>query len=289
MVEVLDNGHLRLRIDPALGASVIDLEACIDGVWQPVCVSESPAEAPAHAGQTGLFFMLPFANRARANLLIGDSRSWTVEPTTDEPLSLHGMVWIENWTVQEITDSSISLGCRPRDGVPYPFDADLAVAMEGTKATFRLTVTPRGFETVPVGMGFHPYFPSLPGSFLTYKAEKRWLEGSDYLPTTSEALGVNEGYGAGSLLPPSWQNNCFTGWDGTARINQPDLGYALTIQASPGLRTLMVYSTPDLDRFAVEPQSHLSGCTTAGPDGLRMIDADQSWSEEIHLQVCKHH
>lgn len=285
MVKTLSNDCLRLCIDPDLGASVTGLETLINNKWQPVCVSETATVAPTHAGQSALFYMLPFANRARDNLLIGSARSWQVEPNMDEPLALHGVVWTQKWTVKQSTGSAIVLTCSVNDEAPFPCDAELLVSLNGATIVFRLTVTARGPEPVPVGMGFHPFFPRTPRTFVTFSAAKRWAEGADHLPTTSENLAENEGYGMGRLLPSSWQNTCFTGWNGTASIDQPDLGYSVRIRASRGLGALMVYSTPDLDRFAVEPQSHLSGRTIAGRDGLRMIAPDQGWSEEMQLQV----
>ena len=54
-----------------------------------------------------------------------------------------------------------------------------------------------------------------------------------------------------------------------------------------GLGALMLFATPDMPRFALEPQSHVSGETATGPDGLRSLAPGASVSGAMALDVSQ--
>jgi aldose 1-epimerase len=77
-------------------------------------------------------------------------------------------------------------------------------------------------------------------------------------------------------VPPEWDHatarapvegidNCFADWTRPAHIAWPDRGLALSIDADPVFRHLVVYVPPGRDSFAVEPVSNLT-------DGLNRLD-----------------
>lgn len=281
----LDNGLIRLRIDPEQGACMRQLETMISSLWQPVCVPGADPLSAMVAGDSAMFVMIPFANRARDNILIDGTRIWPVEANTDEPLALHGVGWQRSWKIARQSNEGCALSLCVEDGFPYTFTATYRIKLEAQSVRFSIELENTGDTDIPVGMGFHPYFPRRPSTTLVFDARHYWHEDDNHLPMTSSSFESFDHYQTNGTLPSGWQNTCFTGWNGLARIKQPELGYALTIRGSTGLSALMVYSSAELKRFAVEPQSHLSGCTTVSPNGLRRLEPGESTSEDMWLDV----
>jgi aldose 1-epimerase len=165
----------------------------------------------------------------------------------------------------------------------------LDIQVEGK--TFRAHVSLRNeaSQSIPAGLGAHPYFPSLPQTTLQFSARHFYLEGPDHLPTDAIFLPPELDFSEGAPLPRSWRNNAYGGWNGHALIRQPDLGYEVEIQALAGMRELMLYTAPGLPRFALEPQTHTSGATLEGSPtpqvGLAVLQPGQVLSGDLSLTI----
>lgn len=281
----LENDRLKLNVDPERGAAIWAIHARIRNQWQPVCTGDRDGQSIGDPMASALFVMVPFANRVRNNTIVDGDRRWPVTANTNEPLALHGTGWERPWQVLSHSPDACRLRLGVSDGYPLHFDADYVVALDGNSARFQLMLTNRLFEDLPAGMGFHPYFLLEQDTELQFEADGYWKEGPDYLPTRHQALSEDEGYAVSRRVPVAWQNTCYSGWDRRARITQPGLGYRLEVNASNDLGYLMVFSSPDLDRFAIEPQSHLSGRTQLTQGGLRRLPPNRSWTQEMTFTV----
>ena len=278
----LETEYLRLDVLPEAGACIWSMEFLGATGWQPVLAPDSGKRHDAF--HSGLFWMLPFANRARLNRL----HDFQVPPNTGEPLALHGTAWSRTWDVEATSPSSVQLvlPCREVED-PFPFSAGLALQVEGS--TFRAEVWLRNeaSSSIPAGLGVHPFFPSMRGTTLQFDASHFYLEGPDHLPTDAITLPPELDFSRGAPLPRSWRNNAYGGWNRRARICQPDLGYQ--VEMLSGMRELMLYTAPGEPRFALEPQTHTSGATLQGlPDlqvGLTVLDPSQVLSGDLVLTV----
>lgn len=280
----LETSNLRLDLRPEAGACVWSMEFHGGAGWRPVLVP-NPGETDG-ALNSGLFWMLPFANRARQNRL----HNLQLNANTAEPLALHGCAWSQAWHVESTREGyvQLSLSCRPPD-VPFPFSARLHLQLDG--ATFRALVRLRNEAThsIPAGLGVHPYFPRLPRTTLQFEASHFFLEGPDQLPTDAITLPPELDFSKTSPLPQTWRNNAYGGWKGNAVIRQPDLGYEILMQTQAGMRELMLYTAPGLARFALEPQSHTSGATLEDSPkpqvGLAVLQPAQILSGEVSFTL----
>lgn len=282
----LETESIRLDVRPEDGACIWSMDFVAASGWQPVLLPESgKAEGALHSG---LFWMLPFANRARQNRLHG----FEIMPNTPEPLALHGTAWSRAWAVEETDASSarLSLSCGYAE-TPYPLSAGLEFQLEGTIFRAHVWVRNEADQSVPAGLGAHPYFPSLPQTTLQFEATWFYLEGPDHLPTDAITLPPELDFCNEARLPGSWRNNAYGGWTGLARIRQPDLGYQVVLQAQAGMRELMLYTAPGLSRFALEPQTHTSGATLEmSPDpqvGLSVLQPGQVLSGDFSLTLSR--
>lgn len=279
----LETSRLRLDLRPEEGACVWSMDFLGGSGWQPVLVPDTGKTEGAL--NSGLFWMLPFANRARQNRLHGVQ----IAPNTQEPLALHGSAWLHAWTVETISDGSVQLSLSCHEPLPLPFSARLHLHLDG--ATFQAQVQVRNEATysIPAGLGVHPYFPSLPQTTVQFEATHLYLEGPDHLPTDAITLPPELDFSAGAPLPRSRRNNAYGGWKGQARIRQPELGYELMMQAQGGMRELMLYAAPGLSRFALEPQTHTSGATLEEVPlpqvGLAILQPGQVLSGDLSLTI----
>lgn len=252
----LQSESLRLDIVPEIGASIFGMDFKCGKDWQPVLLPD-PAK-PQDPPSAGLFCMLPFANRARGNLL----HDRQLQPNTAEPLALHGTAWQRSWAVERSNAASVRLSLATAlASDPYPFSAILDIKAAGNVLYLRIVLRNDAAESVPAGLGVHPFFARLPGTKLQFRASHFYLETPGHLPGDLITLPPELDFGSSASLPLTWRNNAYGGWDGLARILQPDLGYELVMIAGKGLRELMLYVDPALPRFALEPQSHTSGAT----------------------------
>jgi aldose 1-epimerase len=141
---------------------------------------------------------------------------------------------------------------------PYRYRATLGYALDegGLKCVLKMTNTG---ETMPFGGGFHPWFPRFSDTNVKFAASGVWLEDNSHLPIDHISLHERPewNFDAGAGLPDDAINNAFSGWCGRARIVQPRLGIAVTLEAAAPLNTLLVYSPgADSPFFCLEPVSH---------------------------------
>lgn len=280
----LKSDALRLQVMPDQGASIWRMDYRTALGWQPVLVPDSRDSMGASA--SGLFWMLPFANRARQNRLHG----FQVQPNTAEPLALHGSAWQRPWRIETQATGAVRLALAAADsGGPFPFSAGLELRLDRACFRARLVLRNEGHQSIAAGLGAHPWFPNLPETELQFDADHAYLEGPDHLPTEAITLPPEPDFRAGAAVPKSWRNTAYGGWSGQAMIRQPALGYQLTMQAAPGMRELMFHTAPGLPRFALEPQTHTSGATLAAPSkpqvGLAVLRPGQVLSGDLSLTI----
>ncbi|WP_417522639.1 hypothetical protein [Marinovum sp.] len=278
----LQSPRFHMEVSPRLGASVLTFDLRRQSHWVPVLAPLDDRCLGIDAA--AMFPMAPFANRARDNALHLETRSFALQPNTDDPLALHGVAWQRAWSVTQTGPQHVAMRLDLTGRYPLTVAMTCAIALIPEGARFALTLQNTGAEPVPVGMGFHPYFPRRPDTRVAFAAEALWPEGAGHLPRGRTAIPGVEDYKGLRPLPDTWRNQCYSGWSGSARIVQPSLDHEVRMTAR-GLEALMMFATPEMDRFALEPQSHVSGETRTGPDGLMRLDPGQSVTSEMTLEV----
>jgi aldose 1-epimerase len=280
MLELI-SGPLRLIIDPEEGAAIRSFDL-VRGEKRVPVLSAAHSKS-TDAGESALFPMAPFANRIRGNLLPIGGGNVALKPNGPDPLCLHGWAWQRGWDIAHAGCSACRLELSLRD---HGMDIRLSYAVElNFMGLFlSLSASNNGTSSCPAGLGFHPYFPRHADTTVRFKASDLWAEGPGHLPIGRTEIPADEEYSAAAKLPCEWRNQCYSGWDGTAEIRQPSLGYDIALEASGG-ETLMFYANPALQRFALEPQNHVSGETGPGPYGLPMLSPSETKRLEMTLTV----
>jgi len=252
----LTQGALRLEVSPLGGV--------IEGFWQQDIPLLRPGKKSGVATESSCFPLVPFGNRVSGNRFVWQGREYQLSPNVAwDAHYLHGDGWLGEWQCVSHSDDRLVLTYRQRDGV-YRYQATQVFRLTEQGLTVTLSVVNEGEATLPFGLGWHPYFPLAPQTRVQAKASGYWLEREQWLAGEfTEALPPALDFNQPASLPRCWLNNGFAGWDGVARIEQPQAGYRLTLKTEPPAPCYFMFvSDPAFDKgyafdfFCLEPMSH---------------------------------
>ncbi len=236
--------------------------AILSAHWHgtPILAStRAPGLASQMRGAEAYFPLVPFGNRIEGNSFRFGGMDYSLTPNTDDPLVLHGDGWLQRWTIVQHAPEEIVFTYRQEASAtsPFAYDATETISLDDDKLTLSLSVTNRAKETLPYGLGFHPYFPRTPATRLVTQAKRYWSERESHLPGTAGPIPGDLDFTTGATLPDRWLNNTFDGWDGRARIEWPKTGIALSLTADEAFRHFVLYAPSASDSFfCFEPMSH---------------------------------
>ncbi|HEV7317449.1 MAG TPA: aldose 1-epimerase [Ensifer sp.] len=219
----------------------------------------TPGLASQVFGSEACFPLVPFGNRIENNGFQFDGRDYRLVANTADPLVLHGDGWLGRWSVQHRDRQAVTLRLRQEasTATPFAYEAVETIAVDGTRLIISLSVTNEAAEPLPYGLGFHPYFPRSPDMRLFARAGRYWTEREGHLPGSGGPTPETMDFASGSPLPVEWLNNAFDGWDGRARIEWPETGLAVSLEADGNLRYFVLYSPSATSGFfCFEPMSH---------------------------------
>lgn len=248
-----------LRLLPGLGGAIGSLRLEGRDVLRP---TPDGADDPF---QTASFPLLPYANRIAHGLFPHGGRQWQLPLNFgDHPHSLHGIAWQRAWEVGQVAEAEAVLRFRHPGGQgwPWPFSAEQRFRLLADGFQQSLVLTNLADETVPAGLGFHPYFPRHADSRLKAIVDAAWEADETCLPLGRAAADRFGDWAAGdSLTRPEMVDNAHEGWAGEALISGGGQAFRLTADGAPHLH---LYIPPDSDFFCAEPVTHLPDAPNRG-------------------------
>src|SRR5688572_24059061 len=274
----LRQGALRLALRPDLGGAVA-------GLWLddlPVLRSVEPATLTS-ARESASYALVPYSNRIGERQFQWRGRRYTTaDNVPGEPHSLHGVGWSSAWQVTQRSDARVTLALtHPSDAHwSFAFHAEQTFELSATSLRITLVVANIDAREMPLGMGWHPFFPRRAHSRVHLELTHRWEADADKLPThrvAQNALDADV-----SVLD---LDNCFDGWSGPARIRDEKLSLRLT----SSLTHAVVYTPPGRDFFCVEPVSHVNNAIRSDDPivrGLIALPSGQSAQAWMQLDVA---
>jgi aldose 1-epimerase len=242
---------------PEIGGAVFEWRRRGLPMFRPT----DPAVAAQRNGRMlASYPLVPFSNR------IANRRFTWAGKTYDLPeqfggFAIHGVGWLREWQVaaQDAHSVTINLDQGPCAEWPFALRTWQRFVLTGNTLTSEIGVENTDTVAWPAGIGQHPFFPRSPGLRLTLKTESVWLNGEPgRIPTVRVPVPPEWDFSGGGPVGPVFVDNGFAGWRGTARLDYPDLGYALTISAGPPFGHTVVYIPDGQSFFAVEPVSHMN-------------------------------
>jgi aldose 1-epimerase len=256
MIE-LNNGNLRLRLDPEIGGSIVEFSAMLGDRWIPIL--RRGKEPLTKSSNASSFVLIPYSNRLRDGQFSFGGKNYQLRNA--EKHAIHGDVRDRPLRVLESSENRVVLEFRSDEfsdlNFPFPFSARMIYVLEGFELSCRIELVNVGTESMPAGCGFHPYFNRrLPGS--TGEVELQ-LKVSGVYPGETPLP-------AGPAIPIAPQqdfstqrpldvvlDHCFAGWDRQAVIEWPGSGIKARIQAEQGMEHVILFSPEGQEVFALEP------------------------------------
>jgi aldose 1-epimerase len=283
----LQAGDSSLVLAPEIGGAIVGWSfGAIPLLRRP----DPTAILRGDAGGLACFPLVPYSNRIAYGRFRWSGRGYVLDRNHgDRPHTIHGVGWQTAWTLAAASaaTATLTLAHRPT-GVqagrwPFAFDAEQRFTLTADGLHVALAMTNRHTEPAPAGLGLHPYFPRAHDAVLQFRASEVWTNQDVPLPARCIPVPVEWDHAKGLRIGHTLLDNCFTGWDGTARIAWgPDLP-SLTIAADGLFRRLIVYTPPEHDFFCVEPVSHMTDAInrTTADTGLRTLAPGETMSGEI--------
>jgi aldose 1-epimerase len=260
----LTAGPLSARIVPEAGGIVAALEwRAPDGRRHKLLHSpEGAIPSTAAPNMFGSWAMLPFANRAFGGMVDdGQQRFQVPLNNRDNDGNIHGFGWQSAWDVVEYDRGHTVLEHRRTGGPdPYRYRARQEIRLDEAGMTIAIAIVNEAETALPFGIGHHPWFGCAPDTRLGMTAAGALVFGDAFRAIGSTVLADGGPYAGKPVFATGTETALsFLGWDGTARIETPSVGLAISLSASESLRCPVVWAPAGADFFCVEPQSHAIG------------------------------
>ena len=223
---------------------------------------EGAIPSTAAPNMFGSWAMVPFANRAFGGVVDDGERRFTVpDNNAYGGGNIHGFGWQSAWDILGQTASHTVLEHRRTTGSdPYRYRATQEVSLDQAGVTIEIAVTNEADQALPYGLGHHPWFPCAPDTTLGMTATGALVFGDAFRATGSQSLPDGGPYAEKPVFATGRETAwSFLGWDGSARIETPSSGLAITLTASETLHCPVVWAPAGADFLCVEPQSHAIG------------------------------
>lgn len=287
----LEKGGLAVDLSP-LGGAILSAKWHGFPFLKPAA---SPGLASQVFGAEACFPLVPFGNRIENNRFHFEGQDYILQPNTADPLALHGDGWLRRWTILRQAPDGIVFRYEHdlAPGSPFAYEVIEVINIGDDSFSLSLTVTNKANRRLPYGIGFHPYFPRTPKTHLFANVKRHWSERENHLPGRAGPLPAELDFIGGTTLPGRWLNNAFDGWDGKARIEWPESGMALSLEADEIFSHFVLYSpSEDSGFFCFEPMTHLPNAHGAGKFAdLVALAPGQQLSGRMTLRLLKpaHH
>jgi aldose 1-epimerase len=284
----LSAGELELLLAPAIGGSIARLDYVTSSAKIPVLRGvEGELRFPLDAAN---FPLVPYCNRIRGGRFSFRGREVTVPRNFERDASpLHGHGWLGRWEVVSATGSEAELLFRHEAGEwPWTYEARQYFSLDQNGLSLRLTCRNLSDESMPCGLGLHPYFPCAAETRLDAKVTHVWTVDEKVLPV--EKVPAAGRYDlADRLICGQDLDNGFGGWGGKARLETSGLPFRIEM-SSPNARFFHVYSPASGGFIAAEPVSHANAALNEPEErweelGLQVLDPDQETSLDMRIEV----
>jgi aldose 1-epimerase len=252
-------GELSLTLAPEIGGSIARYDLLRAGQATPL-MRPAP-EGFTEAVQGACFPLVPYSNRIRDGVFTFGDREVRLRPNMPpQPHPLHGFGWRGPWRVVAQADASATLAFDwPGGEWPWAFSARQTVTLDDAGLAITLTVENGSDETMPAGLGLHPFYPCPPGTVLDTVVTEVFPVDAELYPTGREPA-VSRYDLRNRMISGAGLDNGYGGWSGQAKIRWPN-GLGLAIRSDE--RWFQVYAPTDQPVLAAEPVTHANGALNA--------------------------
>lgn len=291
-------GSASAQLLPQRGGRVATLQLESPGGAPVDVLYPYPLDAPPDPvrwAKGGIYPLLPYSNRIANARLRTQGREATLLPHPDAlPHALHGNAHRLPWRLdrQDAGSAVLLLDAPPNADWPWHYRGRLDIMLRADSLQMRVEVRNDSPDSMPAGIGLHPYFQHGPQARLGYRADAVWPPTSAFLATASRAPVPAERYQPARTLSAGGRTDYVGGWDGRAEVELPG-GAWLRIEADPQFGHLVVHRPDNLAYLCLEPVSHVAdgfNLATQGVagTGTRWLAPGESLAGTTRLSLANH-
>lgn len=260
----LQHDDLVLELAPDVGGSISAFYTHRPG--QPAEHWLRPAQTSAllNADPLGMasFPLVPWCNRIRLGRAQALGREIVLPPDPWTVHTLHGLGWRGSWRVRDASLTQAQLDfvhtAPAGPGWPWSFQASQVFALQAAGFECRMTLTNLSDAPMPYGLGHHPYFEHLPGTWLQCEVQAMWAADDQRLPTGLVQPDFLPQLARGLVLETLDLDHNFIGWNHAFTVRWPGRQRQAVLRAAPPLDFFVLYCPRGQDHFCAEP---VSNCT----------------------------
>jgi len=171
---------------------------------------------------------------------------------------------------------------------PWDYDARQEFALDERGLSLTLTCRNSSAGPMPCGLGQHPYFDCAADTLLDTRVTHAWTIDEDVLPL--EEVVADGRYDLRERLVCGQDlDNGFGGWNGEARMDDPEWPYGVTL-SSLQARFFQLYSPSQGGIFVAEPVTHANAALNA-PEaeweelGMRVLEPGESMRLDMRIAL----
>ncbi|MEL7546023.1 MAG: aldose 1-epimerase [Pseudomonadota bacterium] len=280
----LRSGDMALSLAPEIGGSVASL------VWRGQnLLRTAPTQSDAiDPRDMAAFPMVPFVGRVPNGVFVWNGNSIRLPANMPpEPHAIHGFGWQTEWETTHVSANAITLCHEHSTGAwPWEYVATQHFQVDPNRLQITLALWNQSTETMPAGLGWHPYFPKA-GALLHMQTEEEWIPASSYAPTKAIAVHAERDFSKSRILRGLDIDHVFS-------ISAPEINlswptYELQLNSASPISFATVYAPSEADFFCVEPITHvpgaLNGSVPLSNTGLRLIEPNSKLELKLQLSV----
>lgn len=211
---------------------------------------------PLSSSTSGLFPMVPIANRIKENKIINEERLIELPSVDwDKEFFLHGDGWKKTWAVHCEQQDTIVLTLESQISDHIHYLATLSFKIAHSQLTVTLTAKNLSAHPFPFNIGLHPFFCSSDSSYLRIPHQGFWPEAEKHLPLPyQEHVPSQYNFKTPKILTQGWINHCYKVYSSVAELINYDMGYKVEIHYDSDYLT--IYQPERSAPFiCIEPQS----------------------------------
>ncbi|MBS0455420.1 MAG: aldose 1-epimerase [Proteobacteria bacterium] len=289
----LRQGGSAVRVAPELGGR-ITRATFLDRDGRPVELFHPYPEGNKsllHWAKGGMYPLIPYWGRIANAQLLQQGRQISLSPHPDAvPHTLHGTAHQCTWQVARQTESELDLLLdKAADSHwPWRYETQMSIVLQPDSLRVSLSLRNADRDSMPGGIGLHPYLNCAASSSLRFAARESWSMTQDFLALESLPVGPDQDFSRKRRIGDPGFTHCYGGWSGSLTLQNETA--SLNVSASPTLDHLVLHRPADAPYICIEPVSHTADAFNRAAAGVartgaRILEPGQRLQGSVELAL----